>query len=107
MLRRGPVCGMILAFVVFCNAAVAGGQVPAHTSTVTITVVDEDGLPISGAQITLFEPGRGPVHLQTDYAGRCAYPLENKLPYSASGAEAWLLPGLRKSDRRLIVRPSK
>jgi hypothetical protein len=82
MLRRGPVCGMIFAFVLFCNAVLASGQVPAHSSTVTITVVDEDGLPISDAQITLFEPGRGPVHLQTDYAGHCGYRLESDLPYS-------------------------
>ncbi len=73
---------MILGFVLFLSAVLAIGQVPAHTSSVTITVVDEDGLPLSGAQVTLLEPGRSPVHLQTDYAGRCAYPLENNLPYS-------------------------
>jgi outer membrane receptor for ferrienterochelin and colicin len=79
---RGPACRMILGFVLFLSAVLAIGQVPAHSSSVTITVVDEDGLPLSGAQITLFEPGRGPVHLQTDYAGRCAYRLESNVPYS-------------------------
>jgi hypothetical protein len=73
---------MTLGFILFLSAVLAGGQVPAHTASVTITVVDEDGLPISDAQITLFEPGRSPVHLQSDYAGRCAYRLENDLPYS-------------------------
>jgi outer membrane receptor for ferrienterochelin and colicin len=79
---RGPACRVILGFVLFLSAVHAIGQVPAHSSSVTITVVDEDGLPLSDAQITLFEPGRSPVHLQTDYAGRCAYRLESNLPYS-------------------------
>ena len=59
---------MILGFVLLRSALLATGQVPAHSSTVTITVADEDGLPLSGAQIMLFEPGHSPVHLQTDYA---------------------------------------
>src|SRR3984885_6631461 len=79
---RGPACGVILGFVLFVSKVLAIGQVPAHSSSVTITVVDEDGQPLSDAQITLFEPGRSPVHLQTDYAGRCAYRLESNLPYS-------------------------
>ncbi len=79
---RGPARGMILGFVLLWSALFASAQVPAHSSLVTFTVVDEDGLPISGAQITLFEPGGSPVHLQTDYAGRCVYRLENNLPYS-------------------------
>jgi hypothetical protein len=82
MLRRGLACGTILVFVLFCNSIFASGQVASHRTSVTITVVDEDGLPVSGAQITLFEAGRSPVHLQTDYAGRCAYSLEDNLPYS-------------------------
>jgi hypothetical protein len=82
MLPRAPACRMILGFFLFCSSVLAGGQVPAPTPAVTLTVVDEDGLPVSGAQVTLLEPGRKPVLLQTDYAGRCAYPLQNNLPYT-------------------------
>jgi hypothetical protein len=81
-MRRGAACAMTLGFVLFFSAVLASGQVPAHSPSVTITVVDEDGLPLSAAQITLFEPGRSPVYLQTDYAGRCVYRLESNLPYS-------------------------
>ena len=73
---------MILGFFLFCSSVLASGQLPAPTPAVTLMVVDEDGLPVSGAQVTLLQPGRNPVHVQTDYAGRCAYPLQNNLPYT-------------------------
>ena len=54
---------------------------PAPSLAVILTVVDEDGLPVPGAQVTLSEPGRNPVHLETDYAGRGGYTLLTNLPY--------------------------
>jgi hypothetical protein len=54
---------------------------PALSPAVTLTVVDEDGLPVSGALVTVSEPGHARVQLQTDYAGRCAYTLQRDLPY--------------------------
>ncbi len=77
MLRRGPACGTILGFVLFCTSLLAGAQAP----LVSLTVVDEVGLPVSGAQITLSESGRNPAHLETDYAGRCAFTLQSGLAY--------------------------
>jgi hypothetical protein len=61
----------------------ASGQMPApRPFAVTLTnVVDEDGLPVSDAQVTLSEPGRPAIQLRTDYAGRCAYSLQRDLPY--------------------------
>ncbi len=62
------------------GAVLAGGQVPARLA-ITLTVVDEDGLPVPGAQITVSEPGLAAVHLETDYAGRCAFTLQRTSPY--------------------------
>jgi hypothetical protein len=81
MLCRGPTFGVVFAFVLFCGSVLASGQVTAPLPTVSLTVVDEDGLPVSDAQVTLSEPGRTPVQLQTDYAGRCVYPLHSNSPY--------------------------
>jgi hypothetical protein len=85
MLRRSHACGMIVGLVFCCSSILAGGQAPAPGATirpvVTLTVVDEDGLPVSDAEIILSEPGRSPRQLKTDYAGRSTYTLESDLPY--------------------------
>ncbi len=81
MHRCGPASGMVLGFFLFCSTILASGQMPAPSSTVTFTVVDEDGLPVSDAQVTLSEQGRPAIQLRTDYAGRCAYSLQRDLPY--------------------------
>ena len=73
MQRCGPASGMVLGFFLVCSTVLASGQMPAPSSTVTFTVVDEDGLPVSDAQVMLSGQGRPPIQLRTDYAGRCAY----------------------------------
>jgi len=72
---------MILGFVLLSSAVLAGGQVQTPRPAITLTVVDEDGLPVPGAQIIVSEPGRGAVQLQTDYAGRCAFTLKSGSTY--------------------------
>jgi hypothetical protein len=97
---------MVLGFVLSCSGLLAGGQVPGPRLAVTLTVVDEDGLPVSGAQVTLSVPGSGTLHLQTDYAGRCTYTLKSDLPYQLrvkSRASIRLL----KIRPTLVARPSK
>ena len=75
-------CGaMVLGFALVCGAMFASGQIQAPRPTVTLTVLDEAGLPVSGAQVTLSEPGRPVIQLRTDYAGRCSYSLQRGLPY--------------------------
>ena len=68
---------MILGLVFWCSPISTGGQ----TTAVTLTVVDEDGLPVPDAAVILFEPGRSSRQLQTDYAGRSTYKLGSDLPY--------------------------
>jgi carboxypeptidase family protein len=72
---------MVLGVVLLCSVIRAGGQVPARRPAITLTVVDEDGLPVPGAQITVSEPGRGAVRLETDYAGRCTFTLASASTY--------------------------
>jgi hypothetical protein len=78
---RSGACGMLLGFVALCSAALTAGQATAPRPAITLTVVDEDDLPVPGAQVTVSEPGRAAFHLQTDYAGRCAFTLNRSTAY--------------------------
>ncbi len=68
---------MILGLILLSCSVLARGQ----SLTAVLTVVDENGLAVPGAQVTISEPGRPPVRLTTDYAGRCSYPLHQDAPY--------------------------
>jgi len=69
----------ILLFL-FCMA-LASGQSAAVRTPVVLTVVDENGLAVSGTAVTILEPGRTAVRMQTDYAGHCSYILHQNAPY--------------------------
>ena len=81
MPRRQLASGMIAVLFLLCSASVARGQTSAFHAPVVLTVVDENGLPVSDAQVTVSEPGRPVLQLQTDYAGRCAYSLHQDASY--------------------------
>ena len=72
---------MVLGVVLLCSVIPAGSQVPGRRPAITLTVVDEDGLPVPGAQITVSEPGRAAVRFETDYAGRCSFTLSSASTY--------------------------
>ena len=75
-------CGAATAIVLGCALLCgASAQTQSSRPTVTLTVLDEDGLPVSGAQVILSEPERPIIQLRTDYAGRCTYSLQRDLPY--------------------------
>ena len=44
-----------------------------HPATITLTIVDENGLAVPGASVTITEPPQPPLHLSTDYAGRLSW----------------------------------
>jgi hypothetical protein len=67
-------------FLLFC-AILADGQPPALRAPVVLTVVDENDLGVSGAQVTVLEPGFAAIRLWTDYAGHCAYVIHQDAPY--------------------------
>lgn len=54
----------------------------AANKTVVFTAVDENGVIISGAQITVTEPGLPPVQLWSDYEGHARFTLRNDTPYT-------------------------
>src|SRR5579872_5445959 len=65
---RDSVSPWWMLFALLCAAA-------AQTSTApTITVLDENGVAIPSARITLQAPPQAAWHCQTDYTGRCRFP---------------------------------
>jgi Carboxypeptidase regulatory-like domain len=81
MLRRPLASGMIIGLFLLCSAAIAWDQTLAFHAPVVLTVVDENGRPVSEAHVTVSEPGRSVLQLETDYAGRCTYSLHQNAPY--------------------------
>ena len=61
-------CRLVLTLLLFLSAISAHPQPASHR--VTVTVVDENSLPVAGASVTVSSPS---LHLQTDYAGRCTF----------------------------------
>src|SRR5215813_909678 len=70
--------GMAVGFLYFVSF-VAVAQTP-----VVLTVSDENGVAVSGAQVIISEPGRRELSLQTDYAGRCTYRVYLSAPYQVA-----------------------
>jgi hypothetical protein len=80
-----------LAALLVCGATVAPGQVPrpvqhpaapqANSNLVVLTVVDQNGVIVPAAQVTIEEPGHPPLRLTTDYAGRCSWTPRQQHPY--------------------------
>ncbi len=81
MPRRRLASGVIVVLFLVCSAGAARGQTLAFPATVALTVVDENALPVSGADVTVSEPGRPALRLQTDYAGRCRYFVHGDASY--------------------------
>jgi hypothetical protein len=77
--------------MVLCAVAAAPGQVsrrvarlvapPTDPQTVTLTVVDQNGVTIPTAQITVEEPAQSPFRIATDYAGQCSWVPRQTRPY--------------------------
>lgn len=68
----------ITAYFLFC-ALTAHSQQPKRTTAVS--VVDEVGAPVGGAQITVRAPSTQPISAVTDFAGRGSYTLPSDTPY--------------------------
>lgn len=70
--------GLALFLLLFLSAVSA--QSPAY-NRVTLTVVDENGLPVSDASVTVSSSVSTSLRLQTDYAGRCTFTRPGTTPY--------------------------
>ena len=62
------------------QATTAGQSHPAH-GRVELTISDENGVAVQGAQVTVFEPGLSPAQVWTDYAGHCSYTPRQSQPF--------------------------
>lgn len=65
---RDSVSPWWILFALLCAAAAQTPPAP------TITVLDENGVAVPSARLTLQAPPQGAWHCQTDYAGRCRFP---------------------------------
>src|SRR5579872_5984612 len=59
---------LVLTLVVVCTAAAQSVPVP------TITVVDENGVAVSSARVSLKAATHPAIHCETDFNGRCHFP---------------------------------
>jgi len=75
-------------------AALSAAWTQGPVRRVTLTVVDENGHAVEGAQVTITEPGIAPTQLWTDYAGNCSYTLLQREPYQVAIEKA----GFYKAD---------
>jgi hypothetical protein len=70
-----------------CSTVAVSRQGTVH-ATVALTAVDENGVVVPGAEVTVLEPGLSPVQLRTDYAGHAAYSLRLDAPYQIRAGKA-------------------
>ncbi|MGA3159747.1 MAG: TonB-dependent receptor [Terracidiphilus sp.] len=73
--------GVILGLLFLGGMVSAGAQTTAVNATTVLTVVDEVGATVSGAQVILQEPGESEIRFSTDYAGHGTYLIKGSQPY--------------------------
>lgn len=98
MLRSGCAGRAISGLVLLTCAALATSQPQDLRAPVIVTVVDENGQAVSGAQVTITEQGTAPAQLWTDYAGHCSYRLRQQKPYQIHVEK----PGFYAADKTQI-----
>jgi hypothetical protein len=67
-----------------CSVSIAIAQRP----QIELTVIDENGVAVSDAQVVLSEPGMPALRLTTDYAGHCRYTIHGNAPYEVDVEKA-------------------
>ena len=93
-----------LALTSLLLLAIAFGTAQAQPpqARVVVIVVDENGVAIPGAQVTIVEPNIAPLHLWTDFAGRCTFTLpKNAQPYQVTVQK----PGFYQTSQTAINPP--
>jgi hypothetical protein len=80
---RWRLASTVLSGLLFCLPPVfAIGQGAQNRAPVTVTVVDENGAAVPGAQVVVDQPGEPEIRATTDYAGRAAYFLAGTGSYA-------------------------
>jgi hypothetical protein len=76
---------LLSVIILGCAAsALAQTQMPVVTNPVLLIVVDENGVAVSSAQVTVQMSGQAEIHQTTDYAGHTSYTLQEMVPYRLS-----------------------
>lgn len=78
LMRTGELIPWLFLFGCVVSAA---GQTLAANTPILFTVVDENGVAVSGAHVVLQEPGQAETRFSTDYAGHGSFVLEGAEPY--------------------------
>jgi hypothetical protein len=81
MPRRHCVKGFITILTLLFCIVLAHGQPSSARAPVIFTIMDENGLAVPGAGVTILEPGLAAVSLRTDYAGHCSLIPHQDAPY--------------------------
>ncbi|MGD0797119.1 MAG: hypothetical protein ABR910_05280 [Acidobacteriaceae bacterium] len=87
----------------FAVPSVANGQTAASPMRlqVTLTVVDENGVVVPDARVTVSEPGQASIEFHTNHAGRIEYSLYRVAPYGIEVEKQGFYRGLvRDADPR-------
>ncbi len=71
---------VLILLLVVCKA-VAAEQQQAIPAPINFTVIDENGLAVPAAQLTILEPGQSAVQLWTNYDGHCSFVPRQNAPY--------------------------
>ncbi len=83
----GCMVKLAASVLLLSGAALVSAQA-AGRAAVSLAVVDENGQPVSGAEITLEEPGSAPRQCWTDYAGHCQFAAAPGTPYALRAQKA-------------------
>jgi len=65
--------------------------------SVTVTVFDENGVVVSDAVVTVFQPSQSPVEFRTNHAGRIEFAPSNLLPYQLQVEKQGFYQGLMRN----------
>ena len=109
MARVNLCCGKLVIaslLALFCAGGAGGQQEGARGSAgladadgaadpVRVTVVDENGVPVAGAQVTILEPGQNAVQLWTGYDGHCSFALRQRGSYEIRSGKAGFYEDVR------------
>lgn len=98
-----------LLLALLCAAATSRAQAPnpapqrppvaaVPSRGVVITVIDENGLAVAQAQVTVEQPGQPTIHLVTDYAGRCSWTPREDSPFTLRVGK----PGFYQSQQNAL-----
>jgi TonB dependent receptor len=88
---------LMAAFFLIPMCCVGGQSQGAH-SPVVLTVVDENNIAVSEAEVAIQEPGKPPSRLITDYNGRVSYTPQGSAPFTLQVQKAGFYASAAKDN---------